>query len=253
MKNRLHAFLIHLILSAVIAAVVMVIVFWVWYPAPLHEAVGVTGIFLLLMAVDVTIGPVITLIIYKPDKPSLKFDLAVVALLQLCALSYGVNTVFAGRPAFIVFSKDRFEIARASDLDPDSVAKALQRGNQAAIAGWAQPRWVAALPSLDPKRNQDILFSAVQGAPDWPLLPELYVPLAQVKEQILSRAKPLQELRALSGQEGGLKLLADWRDGKAKWLPLRGKVKNMTVLVDPVSAAVIEIIDIDPWSASANL
>jgi len=252
MKNRLHAFLIHLLVSAVIASGVMAVVFGVWYPAPLHAAVGVTEIFLLLMAVDVTIGPVITLIIYNPDKPSLKFDLAVVALLQVCALSYGVNTVFAGRPAFIVFSKDRFEISRASDLDPASVAKAMHNGNPAAIAGWTRPRWVAALPSLDPNRNRDILFSAVQGGPDWPLLPELFVPLAQVKEQILSNAKSMHELRALSGNNDGSKLLAEWPDGKAKWLLLRGKVKNMTVLVDPVSAAVIKILDIDPWAASAG-
>jgi len=251
MKNRLHAFLIHLILSAIIAAVVMVIVFWVWYPAPLHEAVGVTEIFLLLMAVDVTIGPVITLIIYKPGKTSLKFDLAVVALLQLCALSYGVHTVFVGRPAFMVFSKDRFDIARVSDLDANSVAKAMQNGNQAAVTGWTQPRWVAAIASPDPKRNEEILFSALQGGPDWPLLPELFVPLAQVKEQILTRAKPLQELRVLHSNDDRLKLLAERQDSEAKWLPLRGIAKNMTVLVDPASAAVIDILDIDPWNATA--
>ncbi|MGR8952773.1 MAG: TfpX/TfpZ family type IV pilin accessory protein [Gammaproteobacteria bacterium] len=247
MKHRLHAFLIHLTLSAVFAVVVMVIVFWVWYPAPLHEAVGVTEIFLILLAVDVTIGPVITLIIYKPGKPSLKFDLAVVALLQLCALSYGVNTVFAGRPAFIVFAKDRFEVARASDLDAGSYARAMQNRNQAAIAGWTQPRWVGAIESPDPKRNEEILFSALGGGPDWALLPELFVPLTQVKDQILARAKTLQELRAMHRHDDSIKTLGDWKDGEVKWLPLRGTVKNGVVLVDAATAAVFKILDIDPW------
>jgi hypothetical protein len=252
MQNRFQPFLIHLILSAAIAAVVMVIVFWVWYPSPLHDAVGVTQIFLLLMGVDVTIGPVITLIIYKPCKPSLKFDLAVVALLQLCALSYGVNTVFAGRPAFIVFAKDRFEIARYSDLDANSVAKAVESRNQAAIAGWGRPKWVAAVESLDPKRNEEILFSSLQGGADWALLPELFVPLTQVKDQILSRARSLQKLRAMHSKDDSLKLLANWQDSEAQWLPLRGTVKDMVILVDPLSAAVIDILDIDPWFASAS-
>jgi hypothetical protein len=252
MKNRFYAFLIHLILSAAIAAVVMVFVFWVWYPAPLHDAVGVTRIFLLLMGVDVAIGPIITLIIYKPCKPSLKFDLAVVALLQLCALSYGVNTVFTGRPAFIVFAKDRFEIARSSDLDANSLAKAIERHNQAAIAGWSRPKWVAAVESPDPKRNEEILFSSLQGGADWALLPELFVPLTQVKDQILSRAKSLQELRTMHSKDDSLKLLANWHNSEVKWLPMRGTARDMVVLVDPVSAAVIDILDIDPWSASSN-
>jgi hypothetical protein len=254
MKHRLFAFLIHLLLSGIIAAIAVTLVFFVWYPAPLHDAVGVTQIFLMLLAVDVVIGPMLTFVVYKPGKPSLKFDLTVIALLQLSALSYGINTVFQGRPAFIVFSKDRFEIARASDIDPDSAKKALQSSNQAAIAGWTKPRWVAAVASPDPKRNQEILFSAVQGGPDWPLLPELFVPLAHVKEQILKKAKPLQELRMLRGKNTSLNVetqdfssLQDWQDRSVKWLPLRGKVKDMVVLVDANSAAVIKVVDINPW------
>lgn len=245
-KNRVRAFLLHLLISAVIAATVMVVVFWVWYPAPLHEVVGVTEIFLLLLAVDVSIGPLITLIVYKPGKPSLKFDLTVIAILQLCALGYGVQTVFAGRPAFIVFAQDRFELARALDLDPASVDKAIAAGNSEGIAGWTRPKWVGAVESKDPKRNAEILFSAMQGGPDWALLPELYVPLAQVKAKILSGARPLEELR---GYYGKGEMVADWRDKHVKWLPLRGKAKNMVVLVDAATAEVRAIIDIDPWKS----
>jgi hypothetical protein len=254
MKNRISAFLIHLLLSGVVAAIAVILVFWVWYPMPLHNAVGVTEIFLILLSVDIVIGPMLTFIVYKPDKPSLKFDLTVIALLQLVALGYGINTVFQGRPAFIVFSKDRFEIARASDIDPDSASKALQNGNQTAQASWTSPRWVAAVASSDPKRDQEILFSAVQGGPDWPLLPELFVPLTQVKEQVLKKARPLQELQQTSSKNTLLNAemqdftpLQDWQDNRVKWLPLRGKVKDMVVLVDANSAAVIKIVDINPW------
>lgn len=245
-KHRAQAFLLHLLISALIAAIVMVVVFWVWYPTPLHEAVGVTEIFLLLLAVDVSIGPLITLIIYKPGKPSLKFDLTVIAILQLCALGYGVHTVFAGRPAFVVFAQDRFEIARALDLDPASVDKAIANGNSEGIAGWARPKWVGAVESPDPKRNAEILFSAMQGGPDWALLPELYVPLAQVKAKILSKARSLEELRSYYDKG---ELVTDWRDKNVKWLPLRGKAKHMVVLVDAVTAEVRAIIDVDPWKS----
>jgi len=249
MKNRIPAFLIHLLLSGVVAIIAVIIVFFVWYPSPLHDAVGVTKIFLILLSVNLVIGPMLTLLVYKPDKPSLKFDLTVIAVLQIAALSYGMTTVFQGRPAFIVFNTDRFDIARASDIDPDSAKKALQSNNQAAIAGWTNPQWVAAVASQDAKRNQEILFSSAQGGPDWPLLPELFVPLAQVKAQALERAKPLQELRKLHSQDpSDLEALAQWQDNKVKWLPLRGKVKDMVVLIDAGSATVIKILDIKPWT-----
>ncbi len=248
MKFRFYAFGIHLLLSGIIATLALLMVFRVWYTTPLDEAIGVGPIFLLLLGVDVIMGPTITLIVYKPKKPSLKFDLTVIALLQLAALFYGMHTIFEGRPAFIVFSKDRFEIARASDIDPGSAKTALQQGNQVAIAGWTGPYWVGAQPSPDPKRNEQILFSAVHGGPDWPLLPELYVPLSQVKAQILERAQPLQALRDLHGKDRHvLDLLANWKDSEVKWLPLRGKVKDMVVLVSAGSADVIKILDIKPW------
>ncbi|MGR9088411.1 MAG: TfpX/TfpZ family type IV pilin accessory protein [Gammaproteobacteria bacterium] len=248
MKNRYSAFLIHLLISGLIALIAVFIVFFVWYPAPLHDAVGVTRIFLILLGVDIAIGPLITLIIYKPGKPSLKFDLTVIALLQLSALLYGMATMFQGRPAFIVYTADRFEIGRANDIDPDSLDRALKSGNESAVAGWARPRWVGAVASSDPKRAQDILFSSVQGGPDWPQLPELFVPLSKVKDQVLAKAKPMQELRALHGKdESRLQALSRWKDGEVKWLPLRGKVKDMVVLVDAASADVIDVVDLDPW------
>jgi hypothetical protein len=250
MKNRITAFLLHLLISAMVALAAVFVVFYIWYPAPLHEAAGVTQIFLLLLAVDITIGPILTLIVYKPNKSSLKLDLTVIALLQLAALGYGMNTVFEGRPAFVVFSVDRFELGRACDMDPESASKALQSGNQAAIAGWTQPRWVAAVASKDAKRAQDIMFSSLQGGPDLHQLPELFEPISQVKTQILAKALPLEELHELQRKNGSEVNLDDWKD--SKWLPLRGKVKNLVVLIDARTADVLKILDIDPWSVPAG-
>ena len=248
MKSRFFAFLTHLAISGVVAALAMVVVFFVWYPAPLQSAVGVTQIFLMLLAIDIIIGPVITFIIYKTNKPSLKFDLTVIALLQLSALSYGINTVFEGRPAFVVFNVDRYTIARAFEIDPASMAKAEKSGNESAKISWLQPKWVAAVASIDAKRRQEIMFSSVMGGADWPLLPELYVPLAQEKNQVLQRAKPLEELRRLhSNDPSALADLDVWKSKAVKWLPLIGKVTNMVVLVDAESAEVIQILDMKPW------
>ena len=247
MKNRFHAFLTHLLLSGLVALIAVIIVFFVWYPAPLHTAVGVTHIFLILLSVDIAIGPVLTFIVYKKGKPSLKFDLSVIVALQITALSYGMYTVFEGRPAFVVFSIDRFDVSRAYEIDPDSAKTAQLSGNKSAITGWFGPNWVGAMRSTNHKRRQEIMFSSVAGGPDWHLLPELFVPLEQVKDQILKTAKPLQELRLLHNKDNSIDALLDWNAVNVKWQPLRSNAKNMVVLIDADSAKVIRVVDINPW------
>ncbi|MCU7886580.1 MAG: type IV pilin accessory protein, partial [Candidatus Thiodiazotropha sp. (ex Lucinoma annulata)] len=102
MKTKFVAFLIHLSLSVCIALLVMLLVFRLWYPAPLHDLVGVKHIFYLLVGIDVVIGPVLTFIVYKKGKPSLATDLSLIAFFQLAAFFYGIWTVAEGRPAWIV-------------------------------------------------------------------------------------------------------------------------------------------------------
>ncbi len=248
MKDKIKAFLTHLILSGIIASAAMIVVFYIWYPAPLHTAVGVTQIFLILLAVDITVGPLITFIVYKKDKKTLKFDLTVVALLQLAALAYGMNTVFVGRPAFVVYNVDRFTVTRAHDIDPKSAATAEKNHNQSAIVSLLEPKWIGAVASKDIKRRNEITMSSAMGWADWPELPELFVPLAEVKKQIHDRAKPLSELQKLHNKDTEiLRELANWKDNEVKWLPLHSNAKNMVVLVDANTDAVIKILDIKPW------
>ncbi len=247
-KDKFRAFLAHLAVSAVIASLAVIVVFFIWYPAPLHTAVGVTQIFLILLAVDIVIGPIVTFIVYKKGKKTLKFDLAVVALLQLTALAYGMNTVFVGRPAFVVYNVDRFTVTRANDVDTKSAEKAEKSHNQNAKLSWLMPKWVGAVTSKDPKRRNEITLSSAMGGVDWPELPELFVPLTDVKKQMHERAKPLAELRKLHDKETDiLAELSTWKDTDAKWLPLRSNAKDMVVLVDTQSDTVIKILDIKPW------
>ena len=94
MSKRLKFFLSHLSLSILIALIVMGLVFFVWYPTPLAKAVGVTHIFLMILAIDVIVGPLLGLLVYKESKKSLKFDLTVIIFIQISALLYGVYMSF---------------------------------------------------------------------------------------------------------------------------------------------------------------
>src|SRR5262245_30915782 len=96
--SRWKAAGIHLLLSAAIAAAVVIFMLTVWYYWPLFEAAGGSRLILILVGVDVTLGPLITLIVFKSGKKSLKFDLTVIALFQVAALIYGIYTFYLARP-----------------------------------------------------------------------------------------------------------------------------------------------------------
>jgi hypothetical protein len=243
MKNRFYAFLTHLLLSGLVAIIVLIMVFFVWYPKPLDEATGITQIFLLLLAVHIVTGPVMTFVIYRRGKRGLKFDIAIIVILQIVALSYGIYTVFVGRPAFIVFNQDRFDIVRIVEIDTTSARIAELANNQLAKRSWFYPRWIAAIAPSDPKRAETILFSALSGGADWPQSPELYVPLEQVKAQMLKKAQPLSILYPLDKNN----ILPKIENNHVKWLPLRGKTQNMVVLINGDSAEIIKIVNINPW------
>ena len=65
MAFRLRAFLWHFLASLLMASLALMLVYGVWYPSPLHALLGVTSIFLIVLAVDVVIGPVLTFVVAK--------------------------------------------------------------------------------------------------------------------------------------------------------------------------------------------
>lgn len=241
-KNRFTLFLSHLGVSAIVAIIAIILVFFVWYPAPLQDAQGVTKIFLLLLAIDIIIGPIISLITYKATAGFLKVDLPIIILLQVIALCYGMYTVFQARPAFIVFNRSSFSVVRTVDLDADSMQLARKNNNETAIASWLMPRWVAAIASKDKKRLTEVFFSPQ----DWNQLPESFAPLAHVNTELLAKARSLQELRTLYQNNNDIQRELNAWQSQIKWLPLMALTKNMIVLINTDSAEIITILDIDP-------
>src|SRR5207248_3174204 len=64
--TRWRASGLHLLISATIALAVLAAMLLVWYPRPLFEAAGGNDLLFILVSVDVAIGPLITLLIFKP-------------------------------------------------------------------------------------------------------------------------------------------------------------------------------------------
>lgn len=118
---RIKPFLIHLCISAFVAAAVAAIIFFVWYPHPYRTISGGAQLFFMIVSIDVIMGPLCTLIICKPQKSrlALGFDYTTIGLLQLAALAYGTWTMAVARPVHMVFEKDLFRVAHATEIEKD--------------------------------------------------------------------------------------------------------------------------------------
>jgi hypothetical protein len=105
--TRWKASAIHFTISLAVIGLTAAIIVWCWYPPELF-GMAKAGILLgLLGGVDLVIGPLLTLLVYKQGKKLLKFDLTVIVLLQVAALAYGLQTVWHSRPVYIASTEDR--------------------------------------------------------------------------------------------------------------------------------------------------
>lgn len=243
MSNRIKYFLIHLLLSVLVAVICLSIVFFIWYPSPLATAVGVTQIFLMMLAIDVTVGPILGFIVYKEGKKTLKMDLTVIILLQLSALGYGIYSIEQGRPVWIAYNVDRFEMIRKNEIITDHIDQALAQFQH---TPWFKPQYAAVQFAQDKKQREEDMFAEVLAGISLAQKPERYVDFAQAKAPIKQQAQPLALLKDFNDPNVVKMVLAQYPQATA-FLPLKANAVDMTVLVNKENGTVIKIVDLRPW------
>lgn len=247
--NRFHAGAAHLAISVTIATAVFVPIYFIWYPDVLFEYAGGRDLFLLIVGVDVTLGPLITTIVFRHGKPGLKFDLAIIATLQLAALTYGVWTLFEARPVYIAFAKDRFELVRANELAEQSLTKSRIEDRESLSR--VGPRVVGTRMPTDPDEKFKLMISGMGGV-DVGSYPEFHVPFANVRAQALEKSQSLSKLRqinpAASGEIDRMLVSLGRTEGEVRFLPLRAGKVDLTVIVDARTGDVLRYVSLLPWT-----
>ena len=190
---RLRASAIHLAISATVALTLILAVTNVWYPSPLFELAQGRDIFLLMIGCDITLGPLMTLIIFNIRKPRAELvrDLAIIGTVQLAAMAYGLFALLVTRPAYIVYNVGRFNVPLANELIAGTEKGAEA---QSVRAPWFGPLLVGARLPQETEERDRLLFSAVQGRGDVFQIPRYFVPYSDVQHEAASRAKPADAL-----------------------------------------------------------
>jgi hypothetical protein len=248
-KDRLRASGIHLSISLVMATLAALLVFVIWYPYPYREISGGRELFMILVTVDVILGPLITLAIFNRGKPwvVLRRDLAVVGLIQLAALGYGLSTVFVARPVHLVFEYDRFRAVHAIDVPQELMGKAPAAMRILPMTG---PTLLGLRPLRDGNEKLDATLAALQGV-DLGSRPDLWQPYEQSRAQVLKEGKTVEQLKqrfAAKVAEIDASVARTGRQpGQLLYLPMVGRKTFWTVWVDGTTAEVLGFMPLDSF------
>lgn len=115
-KDKLKAFSVHLSVSAVLTIILVCIILFSWFPNEFVYAGGVTGLKIII-GVDLVLGPVLTFIVFNKNKFNLKFDLAIICIIQISCMAGGVWLMQKERPIAQVIAEDGIHIITKGDLD----------------------------------------------------------------------------------------------------------------------------------------
>jgi len=170
--TKLSAFLTHLGISFLIFLIVLYVIIFHWYPPPFFTSDGGWQGIRIIAAVDLVLGPVLTLIVFKPGKPGLKFDLTVIGLTQLAALGWGIWAVHFERPIAAVYAEGAFHSITANVLKNQGLF-----GDKLKPFGDTTPVWIFSNLPEDPDKMQELRLLTLQLARPMHWFADFYTPI----------------------------------------------------------------------------
>lgn len=252
-KNRIHAasraFLLHAAFSTLVAGIAAIFVFLIWYPQPYLDMLGGGSLFLLIVSVDVVCGPLITLIIFDPKKSrkELTVDLSLVAILQIAALAYGINTMALARPIYIAYELDRFRVVSLADLENNAIS---QKKSSVPRPSWTGPIAIAVrVAQPDDQDYLDQVSLSVAGL-EPVFRPDRWEAYKNQKDLILKKSHPIDLLlKKYPENKESIKLALEKitkNTEKIKWLPFQSrKSTSWVILIEGTSADILGFLPYD--------
>jgi hypothetical protein len=139
----------------------------------------------------------LTFIIANKNKPrrELTRDVAVIIVVQLCALSYGSVSLWNGRPIRYAYSEGFLQLVQAYDINADEMRLGREHNPSLTPSWYSLPRWVWAPLPEDNDAQQTILASAVTGGDDVISMPRYYKRWEDGTSSLKSQLKKVEQER----------------------------------------------------------
>lgn len=104
--GRWRAFAIHFAISMAVFLLLLAIILLFWFPGILFSIDGGWTGLRIIIGVDLVLGPLLTLVVFKAGKPGLTFDLTCIGVFQAVCLVGGMYVVHSERPLALVLAYD---------------------------------------------------------------------------------------------------------------------------------------------------
>lgn len=189
MSARVKAFLIHLSSSLVVIGLFYALLFTAWYPDYFFELEGVWRVVKIVILVAIVIGPFLTLVVYDLRKgiKVVNRDVAVIVLVQLLALGWGVRAVYLGQPDYLAFSSGQFSTISRNEVVGENSDK------QFTTTSWDKPLTVYIRPVTEGKERTEQIWGFLEGRlPDLQYQFDRYQSYEMNKQEIASRGQTVK-------------------------------------------------------------
>jgi hypothetical protein len=241
MQFRLKAFSLHLLSSATALTLILGSLYFGWYRWPGWHLANVTTVVLVMVCVDVVLGPTLTFVVASKNKTRrvLTRDIGIIVVVQLCALIYGSVSLWNGRPLYYAFSESVLQLVQAYDIDAKDAEAGRQQNPALAPHWYSLPRWVWAPLPQNAEESRKIVISAITGGDDVISMPKYFKPWEDGLTSLRSHLKKADDVAYFAKSEKK-KLkermkAAGLPDDQLNTMPLTGRGHPLLAVFDPVT------------------
>lgn len=193
-----------------------------------------------LVLVDVVLGPLLTFIVFKRGKPSLKKDLAIIIALQLAAFGYGAWVLYQARTAVLAWDTGNVYVVRAGQMEGGPVPD------------WVDPvegLYGPGLVYVEAIHDPDFIAAVLSGdQADVAMLPAQYRPVSEHVAEIIKAAPDMNKVLQEKAVADAWQDFADDHDVASEdviIVPLLGAHAKAAVVLRRQDAGFVGLLDVD--------
>ena len=249
MHFRLKLFSLHLLSSATVLTLVLGSLYLGWYRWPGWYLTDVTRVIVVMVCVDVVLGPTLTFIISNQNKlrRELTRDIGIIVAIQLCALTYGSVQLWNGRPLYYAFSESILQLVQAYDIDSNEANLAREQNPGLAPHWYSLPRWIWAPLPQNAEEAKKIVTSTIAGGDDVISMPRYFKRWEEGLTSLHAQLKKVDDVAYFARSEK--KKLKDkmraagMSDDQADTIPLTGRGHPLLAVIDPASLKITAVFN----------